>query len=326
MRSYFAFWLTTLLALTNISAVGWTAPRMQAGMPITVAGYWEMIGNTEQAITKLDAASEAEIRKQLNGLAAQWEKVTAVEFSDQQVMPVDSSNLVAELRAEKPDLKRLAQLLDVLLKAHAVYPQNIFTIQDVQPLQEILARPEFQWAQARTVEVPAWLQKINTAFQNFMKRLAFFIQNTLYYWRVPLIIAAVFIFAVSLYFISVNLSRSLVRDAELAAEGGADDLLTSQGAMQRAQTLSNQGDYRNAIRYLYLSSLLVLDEQGLLRYDRSRTNREYLRSIASKPELAKPLRGVIDVFDRVWYGFEDVDEQTYQSYVATVDELREKKE
>jgi hypothetical protein len=66
----------------------------------------------------------------------------------------------------------------------------------------------------------------------------------------------------------------------------------------------------------------VLDEQGLLRYDRSRTNREYLRSISSKPELANPLRDVIDVFDRVWYGFESVDEETYQSYVKHVDDLR----
>ncbi|HEX6033595.1 MAG TPA: DUF4129 domain-containing protein, partial [Anaerolineales bacterium] len=104
------------------------------------------------------------------------------------------------------------------------------------------------------------------------------------------------------------------------------EALTSTGALKRAETLSMQGDYRNAIRYLYLSSLLVLDEQGLLRYDRSRTNREYLRSVSSKPELAKPLHDVIDVFDRVWYGFEKVDEQTYQSYVRHVDELREKKE
>jgi hypothetical protein len=87
-----------------------------------------------------------------------------------------------------------------------------------------------------------------------------------------------------------------------------------------------QGDYRNAIRYLYLSYLLVLDEQGVMRYDRSRTNREYLRSVSSRPELAKPLRDVIDVFDRVWYGFETVDETTYKSYVAHVEELREKKE
>ena len=38
------------------------------------------------------------------------------------------------------------------------------------------------------------------------------------------------------------------------------------------------------------------------------------------------LRDVIEVFDRVWYGFQTVDENTYKSYVERVEELREKKE
>jgi hypothetical protein len=274
----------------------------------------------------MEALSEAEVRQQLDDLALQWEKVTAVEFPDQSVMQIDSLYLVAELRNVVPDLQRLKKLLDVLLNAHAEYPQNVFTIQDVQPLQEILARPEFQWTETETVTAPNWLQKIIDAFATFMERLAVYILNTLYYGRVPLIIAAVIILIVSLYFISRNLSRSLVRDAQLAAEAGGDELLSSSSAMQRAQVLSTQGDYRTAIRYLYLSSLLTLDEQGLLRYDRSRTNREYLRSVAAKPILANPLRSVIDLFDRVWYGFEEVDEKTYQAYVAHVEKLRENKE
>jgi len=217
--------------------------------------------------------------------------------------------------------------MDTLLKAHEEFPQQVFTVQDVGSLQEILARPEFQWQEAQAAQTPEWLQRILDAFAKFMDRLAYGIQNGIYYGRVPLIIAAVILFILSLFFIARNLSRSLVREAELAAENGDDDvLLTSNGAMQRAQTLSTQGDYRNAVRYLYLSSLLILDEHGVLRYDRSRTNREYLRSVSSKPELAKPLSDVIDVFDRVWYGFDSVDDETYQSYVKHVDELREKKE
>ena len=140
-------------------------------------------------------------------------------------------------------------------------------------------------------------------------------------------VGAALLLILSLFYISRRLSRSLVREAELAAQASEDEaLLTSKGALQRAQTLSTQGDYRNAIRFLYLSSLLVLDERGLMRYDRSRTNREYLRSVSSRPQLANPLRDVIDVFDKVWYGFESVDEQTYQSYLKHVDELRENKE
>lgn len=325
MRSLFVLCLAAFLSLWSPSVGSALSYFAQESAPITVEAYWEKVGDTRQALTKMEALPADEIRRQLEGLAAEWEKVTVVEFPDQRVVRVDPSYLAAELRTDPPDRSRLGHLLDALLQAHAQYPQQVFTLQDIEPLKEILARPEFQWEQ--TSQGPNWLQRILDAFYNFFERMAFGVQNTLYYGRVPLMIGAALLLLLSLFYISRNLSRSLVREAELNAQGSEDEaLLTSKGALQRAQTLSSQGDYRNAIRYLYLSSLLVLDERGLLRYDRSRTNREYLRSVSSKPGLATPLRDVIDVFDRVWYGFESVDEQTYQSYMQHVDELREKKE
>lgn len=327
MRSIFAAWLITLLSLTSLSAVSQPSFLIQDETPVTYEGYWEHVRDTRQAILQMESEPETAVRARLNGLASQWEGVTAVETSDQSVMQIDPSYLVAELRRDPPDLERLAKLLDVLLQAHEEYPQNVFTLEDVLPLKEILARPEFQWQEAQSLTMPNWLDELLQRFFDLMDRIGYSVRSVSYYARVPLIVAAALLFVLSLVYVSRSLSRSLVREAQLAAEGGdGDETLTSKGAMQRAQALSGEGDYRNAIRYLYLSSLLVLDEQGLLRYDRSRTNREYLRSISSKPELVKPLSDVIDVFDRVWYGFESVDEETYQSYVKHVDELREKKE
>jgi len=327
MQRTFAIWLIALFSLTNLAAVGQPARWGQTETPITFEAYWELVRNTRQALGQMEALPVAEMRQQLSERAAEWEKVTAVEFPDKSVMTVNPLYLVEELKKDSPDLKRLEALLDTLLKAHEEYPQEVFTIQDVEPLKNILAKPEFQWGEAQVLQIPDWIQKIYDAIANLLDRLTFGIGNGVYYGRVPIIVALVILFIFSLFFISRNLSRSLVRDAELAAENDASDaLLTSKGAMQRAQTLSGQGDYRNAVRYLYLSSLLILDEQGLLRYDRSRTNREYLRSVSSKPQLAKPLGDVIDVFDKVWYGFESVDDEAYQSYVKHVDELRENKE
>lgn len=328
MRSILVIYLAAFLSLSGMSAGASPAYFAQEAAPITVEAYWEMVGNARQALTKMEASSalQAEIRRQLEDQAAAWEQVTAVEFPDQRVVAVDSSYLAAALRIDPPDLKRLENLLDALLQAHAQYPQGVFTVQDIDPLKEILARPEFQW-QSQTSEAPDWFQNLLNAFFDLLERLAFGVQNTFYYGRVPLMVGAAILLILSLFYISRRLSRSLVREAELAAQGSEDEaLLTSRGALQRAQTLSTQGDYRNAIRYLYLSSLLVLDERGLMRYDRSRTNREYLRSVSSRPQLANPLRDVIDVFDKVWYGFESVDERTYQSYLKHVDELRENKE
>src|SRR5574341_222016 len=347
MRSIFITWLITLLSLANLLAAGQPSyacrsegalsgteesPTLQAEneddrAPITFDGYWELVRSTRQDIIQMEAQHESAVRAQLSSMASQWEAITAVELSDKTIIQIDSSFLAAELRNDPTDLERLTKLLDALLNAHKDYPQKVFTLQDIQPLTEILARPEFQWQEAQRPEMPNWLQELLQRFFDLMDRIGYGVRNISYYGRVPLMIAAALLFLLSLLYISRSLSRSLVREAQLAAEGGdGDETLTSKGALQRAQTLSGQGDYRNAIRYLYLSSLLVLDEQGLLRYDRSRTNREYLRSISSKPELANPLRDVIDVFARVWYGFESVDEKTYQSYVKHVDELREKRE
>lgn len=345
MRSLLAIWLITLFSLSNLSAANQPshaspspAPRAasfsqlavqaQDGTPITLAEYWDLVRDTRQAVDQLEAKPEATIREGLNALAGQWQEVTAVKLSDDSVIQIDSSYLAAELRRAPPELERLENLLDALLHAHEKYPQKVFTAEDVNPLNEILARPEFQWQQEQqSLRMPDWLANLYDRFLNFVDRVIFTTVTLIYEGRILFQIAGAFLFVFTLFFIARSLSRNLVREAQLAAEGNeSDEVLTSKSAFKRAESLSMQGDYRNAIRYLYLSSLLVLDEQGLMRYDRSRTNREYLRSVSSKPELAKPLQDVIDVFDRVWYGFEGVDEQTYQSYVERVDELRETKE
>jgi len=327
MRSTLVVCLLALLSLTTLSAAGQSFYLKQGGTTITVAEYWERIGSTREAITEMEVKPETEIRQKLNALASQWDLITAIELSDHRVIQIDSTYLATELRNAPPDLKHLEKSLDALLQAHKEFPQKVFTIKDVDPLKQILARPEFQWNEGQAVKLPTWLGNLFDAISNFLDRLIFVLANLVYQGRILLMIGAAILLLLILFYISRNLSRSLVQDAQLAAEGSeAEGILTSKGAIQRAQTLSMQGDYRNAIRYLYLSSLLVLDEQGLLRYDRSRTNREYLRSISSRPELANPLRDVIDVFDRVWYGFESVDEQTYRSYRERVEELQEKKE
>ena len=326
MRSLLAVWLIALFSLipSDLLAGRQSSYAVQGGTPITLEEYWRLVGNTRDAILRMESKPVSDVRKELDGLAEQWEQVGAVELADHTVVQIEPAYFTAELRADPPRLDRLGNLLNTLLQAHEKYPQNLFTLADIEPLREILARPEFQWEESQPIVIPDWLDRI----LNWLDQLTNRVLNTaLSFGRIPLLVTAVLLFLLSLFFVSRGLSRSLVREAHLEGEGSeSDNLLTSQGAFKRAEDLSVQGDYRNAIRYLYLSSLLVLDEQGVMRYDRSRTNREYLRSVSSRPELAAPLRDVIEVFDRVWYGFQKVDENTYKSYVEHVEELREKKE
>jgi hypothetical protein len=181
------------------------------------------------------------------------------------------------------------------------------------------------------VDEPNFLQRlwqdIRQAVEDFFLRL-FPNDSTV---RLPLgnllaILAAVLVAAVLLYALR-DLITGFSADAALHADdelGGQP--LTAELALQRAQELSTGGDYRTAVRYLYLSALLLLEERGLLRYDRSLTNREYLRSVAHRPELAAILREVIDVFDRVWYGFQTLSASEYEAYARRVETLRQQKE
>ncbi len=310
----------TLFALL-FGAVGsaWAARRDDS---LPVEEYWALLKSSRQTVADLDGKTDEEIRAALDDLAAQWDAVASVQLESGETLPVDNSHITSALRAENPDLDKLTALLDSILASRATDPEPRFTKDDIQPLTEILARPEFQWKEEQSNPLDDWLQRMWDRFAAWLDKLIpdFTIAID------PTPIAAILLVLILLYAFR-GLFVDLIADARLNANGDADDeLLTADSAFQRAQSLSRGGDYRAAVRYLYLSSLLMLDERGLLRYDRSRTNREVLRSVADQPELSQPLSEVVDVFDNVWYGYHELDEDTFKHYSDRVEELKDKKQ
>ena len=138
MRSLLAVWLIAFLSLVNLSATGQTSAVCCSPerAPIPFDDYWKLVRDTRQAIAGLEAKPEGTIRQELNTLASQWGQVTAVEYSDQSVIQIDSSYLAAELRRNPPDLQRLEKEFEALLQAHEEYPRQVFTLEDVAPLKE----------------------------------------------------------------------------------------------------------------------------------------------------------------------------------------------
>jgi hypothetical protein len=98
---------------------------------------------------------------------------------------------------------------------------------------------------------------------------------------------------------------------------------SSQAAADRAEELKAVSDYRAAIRQLYLASLLALDEQRIIRYDATLTNREHLDQLRDQPHLRELMSQVVSIFDRVWYGFAPADESLYRSFRQYLDQLRQ---
>jgi hypothetical protein len=287
--------------------------------------YWQQVEDSYQEIIELEQIPLDQARVRLEGLALRWDALTSVVIPDGRVMTVDHSFLVSLLRDPAPDLARIDQLLAALLTERDTLAQGQFNVDNRDALNRILAQPEFQWKEEK-VEQPSALVKLWQRIQQELERLRRMLlglEGSNYLFG----IGAVLLLAAGLLFLFRNLLFGFVAEARLASHTQAgDEVLTADAALQRAHNLSHGGDYRSAVRYLYLSALLLLEERGLVGHDRSKTNREYLRSVSDHPELEIPLRNVVEVFDRVWYGYQPLDDQDYQYYEREVGKLRQQRQ
>ncbi len=287
--------------------------------------YWALVQSSWNAIDNLKGLPEEKVKESLVRLAHEWEVITEVEI-DGQIIHVDNKYLFNILSADKPDLDKITSLLDTLLAAHANYPGKVFSTADLASLNVILSRPEFLWREKAPNPLNEWFQKLWDDFNRWLNNILGNGQIVIPIDNVMLFVFASILLAVILIYVFRTLWVDFMKEAHMnSEEDGESEPLTSGAAFEKAQMLSRGGDYRSAVRYLYLSSLLLMDERGVLRYDRSKTNREYLRSVANSPELAKPLEEVIEVFDNVWYGYHSLEEESFKHYSARVEELKEKK-
>ncbi len=323
-RSFLPAYLVLLIiGLWFITAV---PTHAQTPPAISLEAYWQAIENAQSMIAELSEAEPDARQLGLAALANELEQITAVSLPDGRVIPVSPTHLANSLRREEPDFIQINKDLGTLLAAKNHWPESQLTSLDDAALSQILSRPEFQYDSGEPNAIQRFFQEVRRRFFEFLSNL---LPDEAA--GVPLgdliTFASVIALAILLGYIFLNLYSGFTLDADLGA-GGAEDgeILTADVALQRAQTLSGGGDYRTAVRYLYLSSLLLLEEHGLLRYDRSLTNREYLRSVSNKPRLAKILRDVIDVFDRVWYGFQPIAEDEYDIYAQQVEKLKKQRD
>ena len=93
-----------------------------------------------------------------------------------------------------------------------------------------------------------------------------------------------------------------------------DNVRTEKAALSHADKAEESHDFRGALRYLYLSAVLNLQERGILPYDKSLTNREYLYQSEVDVNLQETLGPAISIFDEVWYGHKPCDAETVENY------------
>jgi hypothetical protein len=119
-----------------------------------------------------------------------------------------------------------------------------------------------------------------------------------------------------------GLRSAIVAQAEIASSP-AELPPTAAEALAAAQRDAAEGRYRDASHFVFLSTLLWLEERGQARFTPAATNREYLAQIAAQPGVAAALAPVVARFDRMWYGQDGVDDADYHDLLAAATHLRE---
>lgn len=73
------------------------------------------------------------------------------------------------------------------------------------------------------------------------------------------------------------------------------------------------GDYRSAIRYQFLFILKKLSDKKRINWNPEKTNKDYIAELKQGP-LKDEFFNLSYIFDYVWYGEFNIDEQTYQKF------------
>ncbi len=294
-----------------------------AGLPTPVAAQQPSpdIATYELWLREALIAAQRGDQIGLEDAARRLTSTTRVRLSDGTLQPVDNRWLADALEDSSPDLTRIAATLQAVLQA--------FTLNDPsapadarEQLATLLSQPPFQRPPNETVDL-SWFDQLFEALLAWLERLfapaaqVGQAASPLFNLLVTGISIALLLLVLALLLRS--LSRSVARTARTTAT--PDDpaaRMSASEALQQSQQLARTGDYRTAVRYLYLSLLLRLDEASLLRYDRTLTNREYLQQLGNNPDLRSRLTPIIETFDRVWYGNQPLDAASFHAYEQQV--------
>lgn len=300
-----------------------SAPRAaQADDPVSLAEYQRVVERTIQLVTQSQGAALEQRPELLKQAASLLANVREVQTDSGERITVNNDSLVKELNAAALDSQQ-AYLTSTLpgrlaaLRAALADPPVSATDAELAKLHEIYAQPPFVQSPVENF-FRQLLRQLNQWFEDLLNRAdnSVRVPTDLVTWLgigVTLFVAAAFF---------ITLRRNLAAEAELQTPEEADAVTTSRAALSHARKLASAGDYRSAVRMLYLATLLTLDERGRLRYDKSLTNREYLRAVKDAPPLADALRPIVETFDKTWYGFENVTPEQFEKFEKNVSEVK----
>jgi len=198
---------------------------------------------------------------------------------------------------------------------------------DVEAPKESAANRDSKW-QAKPAQAPSrdmsWLTELFRALGQIL------------YWLLWVIIVAVFVLLIVLLARAFMNTSAQSDDSEDETEEPArteEDLIESlpfqvkrpQGdLLAEARRHYEQGNYGEAIIYLFSYQLVQMDRHNVIRLARGKTNRQYLREVWPRPGLRKMFERTMVAFEDVFFGHHSLDRESFESCWLGLDEFHER--
>jgi Domain of unknown function (DUF4129) len=121
--------------------------------------------------------------------------------------------------------------------------------------------------------------------------------------------------------------RSLLRQRlAVALNNGGGELMwkrESNDWASQAEASARAGDWRDAVHCLYWATIVMLEGRRAWRHNPARTPREYVRLLKPGSPQHGALRGLTQIFERLWYGLREAAPSDYEKARGLYENLRD---
>ena len=206
-----------------------------------------------------------------------------------------------------------------------------------EKIREIRSRSEF--LTKGEDPITKFIKRVRTEILNFLEKIWNLVINALFggdsgtSWVFRTLVMAGVVAAVVLAIRTIRRKKGAPkkRDKKRTVLGEEIEAGTSSNDLaEAALAAAKAGDFRGAVRKLYISLLYELSERNLIELEPNTTNHEYLAKVSRFQPLVAPMRYLTDRFDYFWYGMfpsTAEDFSTFQArYNEAMDQARNLKE
>jgi uncharacterized protein DUF4129 len=314
-----------------------------AGATTRLADYAARIERAREAIGELieNEPSENGLLKKLSAIKRLLPKQEEVEF-DGRVVRVENTWLHAAVDevAKKPGddgegrktiLNEIAERLSALQER--VRQSRLVANSDDKSAQlnSILARPEYRSDEEKASSINRLIRRLRDAILRFLEKLALRSgaapnapnSGLLSISRIVLVfilLAATVIGAIKLLnHFHLNRRSRESKDVRQVLGEELDADLTASDLLAKATELAKEGDFRTAIRRVYIALLLELELRGKLPLHPAKTNRDYLNDMRSEDQVFMTFSSMTGTFEMTWYGERGANEKEFNEFVSEYD-------